>query len=264
MTKISDVSNHSGFHQPVAFNAESQSVFKLNRPVLAQILDGLEQRFAPATRFLMNKKLANLPMPARQKINARLKNFVNEIRQQMQLENDRSFPPSHQYAPGYVHPRSQVSMDEMQRNPMASIPHRQVPSDRPQHYSVPHSSGTQPDAALPSTPRTESRRTSPKPENTASSEPVQAKLPRLSMRERPDASHIKQLRANGMSDSDLMTLKDDIRAIRESDGSTNRQESFDKKYAHVFDSTSEGGIRDNDKNYAVLWLLITREVRKTD
>lgn len=82
------------------------------------------------------------------------------------------------------------------------------------------------------------------------------------MRERPDASHVKQLRANRMFNRELMTMKEDIRAIRDSGGSTKRQEEFDKKYAHVFDSTPDGGIRDK-KNYAVLWMLITKDLRKT-
>ena len=65
-----------------------------------------------------------------------------------------------------------------------------------------------------------------------------------------------------MSNSDLMALKDDIRAIAELGSASYRQEEFDKKYAHLFDSTNEGGIQDNAKNYAVLWMLITKEVRK--
>ena len=264
MTRIGDFSNRASLHQPVSSNAESYTAFKLQHPALGQILGALERGANPDTRFLMSTRLAKMSLPARQKMMGKLQNLIGEIHRQIQLENDRPIASGQHHAPQNFQRRSEMSIEEIMRNYGHSMPNYQAPPSKSQQFPAPPSPFTAP--PVPPTPASHSQpqsTSSPKSENTASASAHRTDLPRLSMRDRPDASHVKQLRANGMSDSDLMTLKDDIRGIRESDGSAKRQVDFDKKYAHMFDSSSDGGIRDNDKNYAILWMLITKDVRKT-
>ena len=76
MMKIGDFSNRAGLHQPASFNADPQSVFKTKHPALAQIFRAVEQRTNPATRFLMNTKLAKMSIETRQKLKFHKKNVL--------------------------------------------------------------------------------------------------------------------------------------------------------------------------------------------
>lgn len=264
MTKINDFSNRTDFQQPFSFKAEPQSAFKPEHPALVQILTALEQGTNSATRVLMNTRLAKMSLPMRQKLTNTLQNFVGEIRQQIQLENDRRASFGRHYPPQNFPHNRPMSVEEILRNPTYSAPLHQPPPSRSQYFSAPYSSFVPP--RPPPTPTSNSRpetTSTPKSENTVPSKSARTELPRLSMRERPDASHIQQLRANGMSDGDLMTLKEDIQGLRGSDGGTEKQDKFDEKYAHMFDSAHEGGVRENDKNYALLISFIVKELRKT-
>lgn len=266
MTRIGDFLNRAGFQPTTSSGPTAQSAPALKHPVLAQIFSALEQRCSPATRSLIDTKLAQLPPPIRQALTNTLRKLVDEIHQHSQADIHGGLPSKPLHTPSQLHQRREISIEEILRNNGYPMP----------HYASPPAGSRQSSAHFPDAARTTSDSTGAssntgdvpggaapqRAQHTAPASAARHQKPRLSMQDRPGASHIQQLRANGMSDSDLMALKDDIRAITESGGSATRQEEFDKKYGHIFDSPNEGGIRDNAKNYAVLWMLITKEVRK--
>lgn len=266
MTRIGDFSNRAGFQPTTSFGPTTQSAPALKHPVLAQIFSALEQRCSPATRQLIDTKLAQLPLPVRQALTTALHKLVAEIHQQSQTNIHGGLPTKPLHAASQFQQRREISIEEILRNNGYPMPHNASPPTASRQ-----SAAYDPNAARPtSEPNGSSSNASNAPsgtapqraQHTAPASAARHQKPRLSMSDRPGASHIQQLRANGMSDSDLMALKDDIRAITELGGASHKQEEFDKKYSHLFDSQNEGGIRDNAKNYAVLWMLITKEVRK--
>ena len=284
MNKIGDFSNRAGVHQPVSSQSQQHSVFKLKHPALAQILGALEQSCNPATRFLMNTRLAKMSMPIRQKISATLQNFVNEIRQQIELENNRyvpvrphdlhsypqgrrqDFPQVHPHrgTPGNFQPRHEIPLEEVLRNPAYWFTGNQAPPHSAQHPSAQQASSNPPTAAPSPSHSSEPRNVSAqKSEHPAPAGATGAQLSRMSMRESPDASCVQQLIDRGMSESGLRTLKEDIRAIREQGSSSQRQDDFDAKYTHLFDSSKDGGIRDNETSYTKLFLHLKRHIHNT-